>query len=461
VSKIKVFISYCTANEEREGYISEFAETLREMFRNGEDGGVDAHVYHSGHNIVPGDDWREGLEAELDGCDIFMPMCSPEYFRSDWCGREWAYFRERVRASTPFNRPLPALIFPVIWKRLDQMPSVLEHIQTATFTPAGYPQKSLRQLYLTPGRAYSGAVNQLATEIVHKKNAFSNELPSPLGRSLGQIESAFDTAYSTLPRRPCAVVLGVPNLAELGTLSAAEPCVTHAYSADRSRWAPFSSPPPVPAASAPTAPPAAALPAATEAGNGAEPAAHPTDPAAGATTQSAEPTPPGAVSNGLTWADAEQRFPVLRAYWEMRRRNFIPDDPMIELLDPLRRSRSKRLKDDHTPALFLVDGWALGAKAAQDWFEATFTRCDERRLLLHATPGAPPAGNGTPIHAFAANETNNKPPTYLYLDNSNINDIVESLEEGLTQLWEYEHRDPDDTQAINPGCAPADGDGDD
>jgi len=49
--------------------------------------------------IEPGDDWKQTLKMALAGSRCLVALCTPEYFRSDWCVIEWETFAQRARST--------------------------------------------------------------------------------------------------------------------------------------------------------------------------------------------------------------------------------------------------------------------------------------------------------------------------------------------------------------------------
>ncbi len=49
--------------------------------------------------IEPGEDWRQKLETALAASRCLLALCTPEYFRSDWCSIEWETFAQRARST--------------------------------------------------------------------------------------------------------------------------------------------------------------------------------------------------------------------------------------------------------------------------------------------------------------------------------------------------------------------------
>src|SRR6185503_7700944 len=46
--------------------------------------------------ITHGSIWNTSLETGLKNCSVFVPIYSPSYFNSEYCGKELAVFRKRV-----------------------------------------------------------------------------------------------------------------------------------------------------------------------------------------------------------------------------------------------------------------------------------------------------------------------------------------------------------------------------
>ena len=81
--------------------------------------------------------WPDELGAELASCRVFVALLSPGYFNSEFCGREWAAFTERVRTQAPGNGQHAAII-PALWTpfRLEELPPELGNLQVI---PPGFP----------------------------------------------------------------------------------------------------------------------------------------------------------------------------------------------------------------------------------------------------------------------------------------------------------------------------------
>src|SRR4051812_26799495 len=69
-------------------------------------------------DIELGHDWERKLCEAFPASRVLVPMYSPNYFKSVWCGKEWEVFWQRQQENK--NTPPPDIrgvevILPVIW----------------------------------------------------------------------------------------------------------------------------------------------------------------------------------------------------------------------------------------------------------------------------------------------------------------------------------------------------------
>ncbi|MGX1493701.1 TIR-like protein FxsC [Streptomyces tendae] len=116
--------------------------------------------------------WPQELGDSLARCRVFVPLYSPRYFISTWCGREWAAFGSRaVRHRTAGQPGVPSAVVPALWSPVPdhRLPDCVKDVQ--------YTQPELGERYRTFGlyglaklRAfrndYEKAVLHLARRIV-------------------------------------------------------------------------------------------------------------------------------------------------------------------------------------------------------------------------------------------------------------------------------------------------------
>jgi hypothetical protein len=114
--------------------------------------------------------WKFRLAHYLATSRVFVPLLSPPYFQSDWCGKEWWVFKQRrVAALPPFAEEELAVV-PVIWAPFS------DHEMHADFRSLQYHNRHLPNSYRTEGLfalqtrdrnddAYRISVNHIARRI--------------------------------------------------------------------------------------------------------------------------------------------------------------------------------------------------------------------------------------------------------------------------------------------------------
>ncbi|MCL8013674.1 TIR-like protein FxsC [Streptomyces sp. AS02] len=76
--------------------------------------------------------WTTELGDALAACRVFVPLYSPRYFHSSWCGKEWTIFANRAaRYRTEGRRGTPGAIVPALWAPIEdhQLPETVKDIQ--------------------------------------------------------------------------------------------------------------------------------------------------------------------------------------------------------------------------------------------------------------------------------------------------------------------------------------------
>jgi FxsC-like protein len=81
--------------------------------------------------ISLGNEWREDLADALARCRVFVPLYSPRYFKSEYCGKEWASFAIRAINEKARNPDITAAIVPALWVAMEEesLPGVARDIQ--------------------------------------------------------------------------------------------------------------------------------------------------------------------------------------------------------------------------------------------------------------------------------------------------------------------------------------------
>ncbi|SNX65178.1 FxsC-like protein [Streptomyces sp. TLI_55] len=131
--------------------------------------------------------WSDELAESLGGCRVFVPLYSPRYFISPWCGKEWAAFGERRACHRdPETRGRPSAIVPALWAPVPdrRLPDCVKEVQ--------YAHPELGDRYRTFGlyglaklhafrRDYQKAVLHLARRIVEVGESVVVERGAPDG----------------------------------------------------------------------------------------------------------------------------------------------------------------------------------------------------------------------------------------------------------------------------------------
>ncbi|MEW1778343.1 TIR-like protein FxsC [Streptomyces sp. NPDC086777] len=76
--------------------------------------------------------WNRELANSLTGCRVFVPLYSPRYFISPWCGKEWTTFGLReARYIEPTQYGLPSAVVPALWVPVPdhRLPDCVREIQ--------------------------------------------------------------------------------------------------------------------------------------------------------------------------------------------------------------------------------------------------------------------------------------------------------------------------------------------
>jgi FxsC-like protein len=142
-----------------------------------------------------GTNWPRTLSEALATCRVFVPLYSPRYFKSEYCGREWYAFHRRLLEHKAKNGELADTIIPALWVAVDpeNLPGIASAIQ---FDHRAFGTRYSRDGFygiMKLGRyrtEYKQAVYQLARRIVQVANSTSidplpfddfESLPSPFG----------------------------------------------------------------------------------------------------------------------------------------------------------------------------------------------------------------------------------------------------------------------------------------
>ena len=89
--KVKVFISYSTAQLEIARRIQEFLDVIKlESFLASDD-------------LRTASNWKVRILEELQTCEIIIPVLSEEFKTSDWCSQELGIFHFQKKKIIPIS----------------------------------------------------------------------------------------------------------------------------------------------------------------------------------------------------------------------------------------------------------------------------------------------------------------------------------------------------------------------
>ena len=201
------FLSYSRSNND--AFLKKFFDDLSEEIRGLRGLPQNAPVgFFDQRELALGDDWDNTIVEALQTSSIFLAVTSPGYFKSEYCGKEWALFRARLAAAAGGGQPAP-LLKPVIWIPFDIM-ALPAAIRTGQLT-LGDPQAIQNTLgfrrvlkNLTENQiAYNNLVAGLAQEIVHAADQHAVQRLAVIPK-LSAVDSAFTMAPGAGANQPAA-----------------------------------------------------------------------------------------------------------------------------------------------------------------------------------------------------------------------------------------------------------------
>jgi FxsC-like protein len=189
------FLSYAR-RDNRDAFVERFYDDLvQELLRTGADPDL-LPPFRDVERLTLGADWRRELGAAVGRCRAFVALYSPAYLNSEYCGKEWTAFRERLeeyRRETEID--VPALV-PVLWAPLQG--DLPEEIGRFQYQEAGmgeeYSTRGLMHILRTDptGPAYRMAVERVAYQVRAVADRF--RLPPAPGLDLGELRGLFPAA---------------------------------------------------------------------------------------------------------------------------------------------------------------------------------------------------------------------------------------------------------------------------
>ena len=193
-------------------FFTDLAEEVRKLR------GQDKHetpAFFDQESIETGDNWDTGLLDALQQSRVLVPLYSPAYFKSEYCGKEWWSFQLRREAYAQQHGGVePAVIKPVVWIPIrkdnkltlpDNVSATVKRVQyTWKEEDSAINQQGLEQMVrLKAGNAqlYWDFVRDFAEQI---KDAIEQIALPPLDQmpALADIHSAFSVTQPEVGPAP-------------------------------------------------------------------------------------------------------------------------------------------------------------------------------------------------------------------------------------------------------------------
>lgn len=136
-------------------------------------------------------DWNAALGHALGHCRTRLALYTPDYFGSDFCGREWKAFEDRQRSHRELDGVDAKALIPVLWEPVQSIPAGAAHIPYGNLEfGEKYAQWGLRRILVADpgGEEYRRIVNLLARQILVAAEHFP--IPAAEGLDITAPQSA-------------------------------------------------------------------------------------------------------------------------------------------------------------------------------------------------------------------------------------------------------------------------------
>jgi hypothetical protein len=142
MSDIWFFLSYARNDRENDKHacISRFYEDLDERVRGLKTIREGSAGFFDGQSIQQGADWSNMLGQSLNNCRALLCMYSPAYFISEYCGKEWQVFTERIQSAYPESPPPTPLILPILFYSPEDIKPLPEAVSKIQYMDDDYPE---------------------------------------------------------------------------------------------------------------------------------------------------------------------------------------------------------------------------------------------------------------------------------------------------------------------------------
>ena len=209
------FLSYTRANND--AFLKKFFEDLSQGIRDIKGLPKKTEVgFFDQQDIELGEHWDDTIVQALQTAKVFLAVASPAYFKSEYCGKEWAIFRDRLRTAAGVA-PVPPLLKSVVWIAIKDLiaglPIAVTEVQLTFGDPeAVHNEKGFKHLLKNlqdNNKVYNDLIDKLSAEIVNAAKQYDAVPPLSNVPKLRDVVPAF-----TISARPG--VAAVPVVAPTG-----------------------------------------------------------------------------------------------------------------------------------------------------------------------------------------------------------------------------------------------------
>ncbi|MFF7987930.1 FxsC protein [Streptomyces sp. NPDC007901] len=186
------FLSYARKDHPGELVKRFYDDLVLELRRTGADPAAQT-PFRDVERLGLGDDWARELGDAVGHCRAFVALYSPAYLNSEYCGKEWTAFQNRLREYRRETEiDVPALV-PVLWAPMEgELPEEIARFQ--------YHEAGMGQDYVNHGlmhilrtdptsQAYRAIVERVAARVRIAADRF--RLPFTPGLDLGDVRGQF------------------------------------------------------------------------------------------------------------------------------------------------------------------------------------------------------------------------------------------------------------------------------
>src|SRR5262245_37659948 len=139
------FLSYTQANNDV--FLTKFFDDLSQAIRDRRGVSRTQSVgFFDQRAIELGEEWDHAIVKALQSSHVFLAATSPSYFRSEYCGKTWSFFEQRLVESG--KKSYAEFIQPIVWipTQIEGMPPVAAGKQFFGDPAAIYNQRGIKYL---------------------------------------------------------------------------------------------------------------------------------------------------------------------------------------------------------------------------------------------------------------------------------------------------------------------------